>query len=101
LSRAGRAGERARGDDRRARGGFHDVSRARGRAELVRAVLEGVAFNNRWLHDAVERFVKRRLEPIRVFGGGAQSDLWCQTHADVMDRTIERLADPLPGNLQG
>ena len=95
------AGERSPVDDRSARAGFHNVSLATGRAELVRAVLEGVAFNNRWLHDAVERFVKRRLEPIRVFGGGAQSDLWCQTHADVMDRTIERLADPLHVNLQG
>jgi xylulokinase len=95
------AGERSPVDDRSARAGFHNVSLATGRAELVRAVLEGVAFNNRWLHDAVERFVKRRLEPIRVFGGGAQSDLWCQIHADVMDRTIERLADPLHVNLQG
>ena len=36
-----------------------------------------------------------------MFGGGAQSDLWCQIHADVMDRAIERLADPLHVNLQG
>jgi xylulokinase len=68
---------------------------------MVRAVLEGVAYNNRWLHEAVEHFVKRRLDPVRVFGGGAQSDLWCQIHADVMNRTIERLADPVHANLRG
>ena len=29
------------------------------------------------------------------------SDLWCQLHADVMDRTIERVADPLNCNARG
>jgi xylulokinase len=89
------AGERSPIDDRNARAGFHNLSLETSRAVIVRAVLEGVACNNRWLHQAVEHFVKRRLEPIRLFGGGAQSDLWCQIHADVMDRTIERLADPI------
>ena len=45
--------------------------------------------------------MKRRLDPVRVIGGGAQSDLWCQIHADVMDRTIERVAEPLHANLRG
>jgi xylulokinase len=95
------AGERSPVDDRRARGGFHNLSLSTTRADLVRAVLEGVAYNSRWLHDAVERFVKRRLDPIRILGGGAISDLWCQIHADVMGRTIERVADPLRANLRG
>ena len=95
------AGERSPVDDRKARGGFHNMSLATTRGHLVRAVLEGVAFNSRWLHDAVERFVKRRLDPLRVIGGGATSDLWCQIHADVMGRTIERVAEPLHANLRG
>jgi len=95
------AGERSPVDDRHARGGFHNVSLATTRAHLVRAVLEGVAYNSRWLHDAVERFVKRRLDPVRVIGGGAMSDLWCQIHADILGRTIERVAEPLHANLRG
>ncbi len=95
------AGERSPVDDRKARGGFHNLSLATTRAHLVRAVLEGVAYNSRWLHEAVERFVKRRLDPVRVVGGGATSDLWCQIHADVMGRTIERVAEPLHANLRG
>lgn len=94
-------GERSPIDDKTARAGFHNVSIETSRADLVRAVLEGVAYNNRWLHEAVEKFTKQRLDPIRVFGGGAQSDLWCQIHADVMDRTIERLADPMHTGLRG
>lgn len=64
-------------------------------------MLEGVALNNRWLHDAVEHFVRRRLDPLRIIGGGATSDLWCQIHADVMDRTMERVTEPLSANLRG
>jgi xylulokinase len=94
-------GERSPVDDRRARGGFHNMSVTTSRADLVRAVLEGVAYNNRWLHEAVEHFTKRQLDPIRIIGGGAQSDLWCQIHADVMDRAIERVAEPRHANLRG
>jgi xylulokinase len=94
-------GERSPVDDRRARGGWHNLSLATARPDLVRAVLEGVAFNNRWLLDACEHFTKRRLDPIRIIGGGAQSDLWCQIHADVMDRTIERVEAPLHAGIKG
>lgn len=95
------AGERSPVDDRWARGGFHNLSLPTGRAEMARSVLEGVAYNNRWLLGAVEGFAKRKLDPIRIFGGGALSDLWCQLHADVLDRTIERVAEPLHANLRG
>jgi len=95
------AGERSPVDDRNARGGFHNLSLSTTRAELVRAVLEGVAYNNRWLHQAVERFTGRRLDPVRIIGGGAVSDLWCQIHADVMGRTVERVAQPVHANLRG
>jgi xylulokinase len=95
------AGERSPVDDRNARGGWHNLSVQTTNADLVRSVLEGVAYNSRWLGEAVEHFVKRRLDPIRIFGGGATADLWCQIHADVMDRTIERVAEPVHANLRG
>jgi xylulokinase len=95
------AGERSPVDDRHARGGWHNLSVETSNADLIRSVLEGVAYNARWLNEAVERFAKRRLDPIRIFGGGAISDLWCRIHADVMDRTIERVANPAQANLRG
>jgi xylulokinase len=94
-------GERTPVSDSHLRGGFHNVSLATTRADLVRAVMEGVAYNDHWLHGHVERFAGRRLDPVRIVGGGAQSDLWCQIHADVMDRTIERVADPMHAQLRG
>lgn len=95
------AGERTPVSDSHLRGGFHNLSLATTRADLVRAVMEGVAYNDHWLHGHVERFAGGRLDPIRVVGGGAQSPLWCQIHADVMDRTIEQVADPLHAQLRG
>ncbi|WP_067794881.1 xylulokinase [Actinomadura formosensis] len=94
-------GERSPVDDRDARAGFHNLSLTTTQDDLIRAVLEGVAYNDRWLHEAVERFAGRRLDPIRVIGGGARSDLWCQIHADVLGRTVERVADPINAGLRG
>jgi xylulokinase len=95
------AGERSPVDDRNARGGWHNLSVTTSNSDLIRAVLEGVAYNSRWLNEAVEKFAGGRLDNFRIFGGGAVSDLWCQIHADVMGRTIERVADPLQTNLRG
>ncbi len=94
-------GERSPIDDRLARGGFHNLGLATTRAHLVRAVLEGVAYNSRWLAEAVDRFTGTRLDPIRIVGGGAQSDLWCQIHADVLGRTVEQVSLPMHANLRG
>ncbi len=94
-------GERSPVEDRFLRGGFHNLSLSATRDDLVRAVFEGVALNARWLLQAVERFTRRRLEPIRFIGGGARSDLWCQIFADVLDRTIDQVADPVNANARG
>jgi xylulokinase len=94
-------GERSPVEDRNLRAAFLNISITTERAHLVRAVLEGVAFNARWLLDAVERFVKRPMPVLRLLGGGAVSDLWCQIHADILDRRIERVADPMYANLRG
>lgn len=93
-------GEHSPIDDRNARGGFHNLSLDTTRADLVRAVLEGVAYNSRWLLDCVNRFTST-TGPIRIVGGGARSDLWCQIIADVSGRTCERVADPLNAQLRG
>lgn len=94
-------GERTPVDDHHARGAFIGLSTTSRLDDLVRAVLEGVACNTRWSLEYVERFTKRRLDPIRIIGGGAQSDLWCQIFADVLQRQIQRVVDPLHANVRG
>jgi xylulokinase len=94
-------GERTPVEDRTLRGAFLNVSLSTGSDHLSRAVLEGVAFNARWLLDAVEGFIRRPFASLRILGGGAQSDLWCQIHADILDRRLERVAEPAYGNVRG
>jgi len=94
-------GERTPVEDRFLRGGFHNLSLSTTRDELIRAVFEGVALNTRWLLAAVERFTKRRLEPIRFIGGGARSAVWCQIFADVLGRAVEQVTDPVNANARG
>jgi xylulokinase len=94
-------GENSPVEDPAARAGFHNLSLSTGRAHLVRAVLEGVAYNSRWLLEAADHFTGQRLDPVRLIGGGIQSELWCQILADVCDRRVERVADPVLTGLRG
>lgn len=94
-------GERTPVDERTLRGGFHNLGLETTRADMVRAVYEGVALNARWLLYYVERFIKRRIAAINIAGGGAQSAVWCQIHADVLNRPIHQVADPLQVNTRG
>ncbi|WP_224248512.1 xylulokinase [Hyalangium gracile] len=94
-------GERSPVEDRLARGGFFNQSLQTTRGHLVRAVLEGVAYNSRWLLGYVEQFVGRKLESIRIIGGGARSRLWCQIYADILGRTIQQVDEPVMANARG
>lgn len=77
----------------RARGGFLNLSLDTTRAAMVRAILEGVAFNLRWLLPAVEGFAGTQFANLRFSGGGAAFDGWAQIMADVHARPVLQLAD--------
>ena len=94
-------GERTPVDDHTIRGGWHNLSLRTDRADMVRAVLEGVAFNSRWLLDAVEKFTGRPFPWLNVVGGGGSSAIWAQIHADVLDRPIRRIEHPIRANARG
>jgi len=94
-------GERTPVDDHTIRGGWHNLSLRNDRGDLVRSVLEGVAFNSRWLLEAVEKFTGRPFPWINVVGGGGISPVWAQIHADVLDRPIRRVAHPIRANARG
>jgi xylulokinase len=94
-------GERSPAEDKTVRAGWLNLSLRTDRAMLVRSVLEGVAYNARWLFDAYEKFLRRPVPKVRLLGGGAQSDLWCQIYADVLGRPVEQVADPRNSQLRG
>jgi xylulokinase len=94
-------GERSPVDDHTIRGGFHNISLSTTRADMVRAVFEGVALNSAWLLGAVEKYTKRRFPSLAFVGGGANSDLWSQLHADAMGREVRQIVDPVLANVRG
>ena len=94
-------GERTPVDDHTLRAGWHNLSLATTRGNLVRSVLEGVAYNSRWLLATVEKFVGRPFPWLHFIGGGAQSELWCRVMADVLDREIRQVEHPIRANARG
>ncbi len=94
-------GERTPVEDSYLRASFVNMSLGTTRAHMVRAVLEGVAFNTRWLLKYVEKFIRKKVEKLDLIGGGARSDSWCQIFADVLDRPVRRVADPVMANVRG
>ena len=91
-------GERSPVDDRSVRGSFVNLSLTTTRAHLVRAVMEGVAFNSKWLFGFCEKFVGHPFKEVTIIGGGARSDTWCQIFADVLDRPMRQVKDPVMAN---
>ena len=81
------SGERTPHNDPRARGVFFGLTHSTSRAQLARAVLEGVAFGFadglQALRDAGGATVE-----ITVIGGGAKSDLWTRIVASALGESI-------------
>lgn len=82
-------GERSPHPDPDARGVFFGLSASHGRAEMLRAVLEGVAYS---LYDngrAVES-MGIPMSDICIAGGGANSRLWTQIIADTYGVSVSK-----------
>lgn len=82
-------GERSPMWDPDARGVFLGLARHHGRAHLVRAVLEGTAFN---LLSCIQAFRESGavIDRIDAVGGGAQSDVYLSVLADVWGVPVRR-----------
>lgn len=108
-------GERAPIDDPTIRGGLFNLSLEMNREHIIRAIFEGVAYNIRWLLTYVEKFIEKWvkkekpgqiqgnqiLPELNIIGGGGQSDIWCQIFADVLNRKIKRVKNPIQANARG
>ena len=72
-----------------ARGTLLGLTRGTDRAQLVRAVLEGVAHRGADLVDAAETDAGLRVETLRVDGGMAANTTFIQALADAAQRPVE------------
>jgi xylulokinase len=84
------SGERTPHMDPEARGAFVGLSLIHGRAHLVRAVLEGVAYG---LNDGLSRMRALGVEPDELIatGNGMSNPTWRAIIASVLDRPLRRL----------
>lgn len=90
-------GERTPHGDANARGTFVGLSATHGPDEIIRSVLEGIAFA---LCDSVELLRSAGWEgtALRALGGGAKSDLWKEIIASATGLALEEInVDEGPG----
>ena len=80
------------------RGAFANLDLRHTRGDVIRAVMEGVAFGLRRAFDELIRLTCGHAgrmtlpvtEPLTLVGGGANSPLWRQIYADVYGRRVAR-----------
>lgn len=87
-------GERAPLWDSTSRGAFARLDSRAGAAEMVRSVMEGVAFSVRLAFDALQQSAGRCIASANIGGGGSRSDVWCQIRADALGFALRRTAVP-------
>lgn len=85
-------GERTPHPDPMARGAFIGLTSRHRHAHLTRAVLEGIAFG---LRDGFELITAneagKNIRQVRVSGGGAQSSIWLQILANILNTPLVRV----------
>jgi len=83
-------GERTPHLDATARGGWIGLTNRHTRADLIRAVIEGVSYSQRDCLDIVAS-LGVPLGSVRASGGGAQSAFWRQLLADILGTRVVTL----------
>ncbi len=76
--------------DMHARGGLLGITRGTGRAHIVRAALESIAYQTRDLAGAVSADTGMSFSELRVDGGACRNDFLMQFQADILDCAINR-----------
>jgi xylulokinase len=84
--------------DPNARGSFVGLASQHTRADLVRAVLEGVAFAYKYALDAL---VSPPPQQLTLTGGGSKSRAWCQLIADITGVRVQIMPNASDVGLQG
>ena len=73
-----------------ARGTIVGLTRGTGRAHIVRAAVEAMAYQTRDVVEAMQQDTGQRLTELRVDGGAAVMDVLCQLQADLLGIPVRR-----------
>ncbi|NLA82719.1 MAG: carbohydrate kinase [Clostridiaceae bacterium] len=86
-------GNRCPFEDARARAIFFNIGLDTGKSELIRSVIEGIAFHCRFMMEAHQRKLPVS-DTIWVCGGIANAPVICQILADILEHEIGAFPDP-------
>jgi len=81
-------GERSPRWNVNARGAFIGLSVVHSKADMLRAVLEGVTMNLKIILDVFEKVAGFKFDRIRLIGGGAKGRNWRQIIADIFGKIV-------------
>ena len=80
--------------DHNARGVLLGLTGMHGKSHIYRALLEGIAFEQRLLTSGAEQALGEPVTDVIALGGGSRSPVWCQIIADVMQRPVSVVREP-------
>jgi xylulokinase len=80
--------------DHNAHGALVGLTGVHGKAHVYRALLEGIAYEQRLLTDGAEPVLEAPVTDLIALGGGSRSRVWCQLIADIMRRRIDVVREP-------
>jgi xylulokinase len=93
-------GERCPVSTTTTRGTVFNLGPEHTRGHFVNALLEGIAFNLRWIMENFKRDFGFSPDKIRAIGGGSVNDQWMQGIANITGKTVETITQPtLAGTL--
>lgn len=93
-------GNRCPFEDARARALFFNIGLETGKSELIRSVVEGIAFHCRFMMEAHQRKLPVS-ETILLCGGIAHAPVICQILADILGHPVGVLPDPQNAGAMG
>ncbi len=70
-----------------------------GKGQMIRLILESLAFRYRWVLDKLETVRGKPVEEIHIVGGGIQNEILCQFTANATGRKV--LAGPIEATASG
>ena len=58
------------------------------RSHIIRAMLEGITLEIRWMLEEIEKS-GIQIDEVRLVGGGSRNQVWNQIHADILGRPVK------------
>jgi len=69
------------------------------KGQMIRAILENLAFRYRWVIDRIEEITGQQLDCLHIVGGGIQNELLCQFTANAIGKKV--IAGPIEATASG